>query len=440
MYLQIFYKASALTGKSARGAVLLARMCLFLACCVLTTLSWAQDAESRLYTPSQYAAFVAASNLPFDEYVQQTEERLRAVLDETYFANDPNYFGVEYPLERVVAMRAPFELESVEANCAQGAGESRVGFLFIHGLTDSPYYLREVARELVGRVTCSKARALLLPGHGTVPGDTLDVTWQDWMSMTQYGVESFRSEVDEIYIVGFSMGSTLGLLYAGEHREDSFLKGLILLSPAVRANSSLAFLSPYLRWFQDWLGQEEERDAARYESFSVNAAAEFYLLASQVDRYFFRALELPIFMAGSIDDGTIDYATSIDFFCDKAPSGARKMLVYQAQTNQVERQCTGMQIVDASVPSQRVFSISHTGVTNSAGDTHYGFDAGFSNCTHYGRGTPTFDSCVNDNSRTVYAERNLLLEGELEGKLIRRGSFNPHFADMLDAIIEFIGR
>jgi esterase/lipase len=438
MHRRIFYKAYVLTIKSVRGAACLAGFCLFLAFGVPT--SWAQETESELYTPSQYAAFVPASNLPFDEYVQRTEERLRAVLDETYFAKNPQYFGADYPIERVVTMRAPFEVKSAESNCAQDVDAPRVGFLLIHGLTDSPYYLREVARELVGRVPCATARALLLPGHGTVPGDTLGVTWQDWMATTQYGVESFRSEVDEIYIVGYSMGSTLGLLYADEHREDDFLKGLILLSPAVRANSSLAFLSPYLRWFQDWLDQEEERDAARYESFSVNAAAEFYSLASQVDRYFFRTLDLPIFMAGSIDDGTIDYATSIDFFCDKAPSGKRKMLVYQARTNQVERQCAGMQIVDASVPSQRVFSISHTGVTNSAADTHYGFDAGLRNCRRYGRGTQTYDSCVNDNPRTVYAELNLLLEGELEGKLIRRGSFNPHFDNMLDAIVEFIAR
>jgi hypothetical protein len=97
-----------------------------------------------------------------------------------------------------------------------------------------------------------------------------------------------------------------------------------------------------------------------------------------------------------------------------------------------------MQVVPAEAPGQRVYSLSHTSISVPPEDPHYGFDGAYSICLHYGDGTPDFNTCVNDDAQTVYGERNLGSEGRYEGKLIRRGSFNPHYAPMFEAIACFI--
>ena len=422
---------------SARALVLLA------AASVLVWLIFSGQGssyESPLYQPSSSRVGVPEEGLPFSDYIHETQATLREALASHYFSADSQHFGEKYPLERVVSMRAPFEMQDHSAACASGAGATRTGFLLLHGLTDSPYYLQGVARELVAKVPCAHVRAILLPGHGTVPGDTLDMSWREWMAATEYGVESFRDSVDQLYIVGFSLGTALALKHADVHRDDALVKGLILLSPAVRAANNLAYLSPYFRWIQDWTGQEEERDAARYESFSVNAGAQFYLIARQVEADSFAPLTLPVFMVGTIDDTTVNMESSIEFFCTKAPEDGRHMIVYQGQSKQLQTQCTGIEVVEASAPAQRVHSISHTGLTNAPDDPHYGFDADYANCRHYGDDSLVFDRCFNNNEATIYAERNLVLDGSLEDKLIRRGTFNPHFAAMVDAIVAFVAR
>ena len=47
-------------------------------------------------------------------------------------------------------------------------------------------------------------------------------------------------------------------------------------------------------------------------------------------------------------------------------------------------------------------------------------------------------ACRSDPAQTVYGERNLGSDGRLEGKLVRRGSFNPHYDEMLGAVVCFI--
>src|SRR5215470_932947 len=51
--------------------------------------------------------------------------------------------------------------------------------VLLHGLTDSPYSLRHVAKRYRDRGFL--AIGLRLPGHGTVPAALTDVRWEDWM-------------------------------------------------------------------------------------------------------------------------------------------------------------------------------------------------------------------------------------------------------------------
>lgn len=394
-------------------------------------------AELSLFRSSGQQVALPSAQTPFDQYVVNNEAHIRDVVTRAYFQEREAPFGPAYDIDAVVAMRAPYEL-TPSADCGQqGTG---LGFLLIHGLTDSPYLLHDVAASLRAEYPCALIRGLLLPGHGTVPGDTLAMDYHDWIAVTEYGVNSFRAEVDRLYMVGFSTGTSLSVLYADTHRDDELVQGLIMLSPAIAARSGLAFLSPYLRWVRDWLSQNSEADPARYESFSVNAGAQFYRLTKGLTDADFRPLNVPVFMAASADDSTVNMEAARDFFCSKTPSSRGHMLWFQTEGAQttLPTECVGLQILPAASEAHRVVNLAHTSMSMAPDNPHYGVQGDYRMCLHYGVDTQEFEQCVNDDSQTVYAETGAGEEKLYEGKLIRRGSFNPHYEFMLTQIVRFI--
>ena len=94
------------------------------------------------------------------------------------------------------------------------ANSKRTGALLIHGLTDTPYLMRDIGNSIIKNNDCMLIRSIVLPGHATVPGDLLDVKYSDWIDATNYGVKSFSdSGIDNIFIAGFSTGGALALNY-----------------------------------------------------------------------------------------------------------------------------------------------------------------------------------------------------------------------------------
>jgi hypothetical protein len=84
--------------------------------------------------------------------------------------------------------------------------------VLLHGLTDSPYSLRHIARRY--RDKGFVAIAIRLPGHGTVPAALTDVEWEDWDAATGRAVREARRRggpgkpVDK---VGVTKGGTLAM-------------------------------------------------------------------------------------------------------------------------------------------------------------------------------------------------------------------------------------
>lgn len=394
-------------------------------------------ADSPLFQSSGAQAPLPTAQTSFSDYVAINKAHIRDVLARDYFQVRETPFGAAYDIDSVVEMRAPYELKPA-ANCTEAGGGT--GFLLTHGLTDSPYLLHDVAQSLRAQYPCALIRGLLLPGHGTVPGDTLSMTNEDWIAVTEYGVNSFRGEVEALYMVGFSTGTSLSVRYMDAHRDDSLVHGLIMYSPAIQARSGLAFLSPYLSWFRDWLSENSESDPARYESFSVNAGAQFYTLTKGLSRDEFEPLNVPVFMAGSGDDSTVNMEAAREFFCAKAPNDQSRMLWFRAEaTDSAPQQlCPGLQVLQAASQEYRVVNLAHTSLSVSPENPHYGAEGLYRMCLHYGVDTTDYAQCVSDDAQTVYGETGLGEDGRYEGKLIRRGSFNPHYDETFAEVVSFI--
>lgn len=398
----------------------------------LLVLSACGDKPAHLQA-SGYAIVAPDSDISFAQYLESTRTQLERALTVVYERAGESPFGENYPLQRTLEMRSPYEIREAPL-CETGA--PRTGYLLIHGLTDSPYLLSSVARSLAGYSPCSVVRSVLLPGHGTVPGDSLDVHRDEWRRITRYGVESFRGRVNELYLVGYSAGATLSVEYADQNREDSFLAGLALMSPAMALPDATVRLAPYVRWFIDWLGVEQERDAAKYETLAINAGAEFYRLVQEVNWPDMRPLTLPVFMAISGADTTVDVNAAAEFYCQKAPAGKRHLLWYSSinDADQPRVDCDGIAVESAADADHRLVSISHVGITMPSTDPHYGRDAGYRQCLHYSALPERYEQCLGDDLETVYGERSLLIDGLYDGRLMRRATFNPAFDSMMQRI------
>ncbi|ODT21574.1 MAG: hypothetical protein ABS35_16865 [Kaistia sp. SCN 65-12] len=167
--------------------------------------------------------------------------------------------------------------------------------VFLHGLTDSPYSLRHVARQY--RERGFVAIAIRLPGHGTVPAGLTEVEWQDWLAATRLAVREARKRVDAaapLHLVGFSNGGALALMYALEALENKELarpERLVLISPMVGITAfarfaGLAGLPAILPAFAKaaWLGVLPEFNPFKYNSFPVNGARQSHLLTQALQQ------------------------------------------------------------------------------------------------------------------------------------------------------------
>lgn len=109
--------------------------------------------------------------------------------------------------------------------------------LLLHGLTDSPYSLRQVGEIL--HQQGFYVLGLRLPGHGTIPNALTSADYQDWMAVTRMGVEHVKAKIGNrgpFFLVGYSNGGALAVKYTLEAAENSRLAmpdRLILFSPAI---------------------------------------------------------------------------------------------------------------------------------------------------------------------------------------------------------------
>jgi len=415
-----------------RLCLALISLCLIAAC----------DKEPGRYTASNHAITTPQPGTPFSQYVADSRAKIRDALQELRYTPEPHPFD-DYTIDDAVSIRAPFEIPPDNQACAQKGktvqnGEG-VGFLLVHGLSDSPYLLSDVAASLHNALPCATLHALLLPGHGTVPGDLRDVSADQWQAAVKYGLESFDDTIHHIVPVGYSMGAALVVRAAENHRNDAELSAMILLSPGFAAYSDLAWLTPYVRYVKPWVDKRRDHDVAKYESLAMNAAAEFQLLTVPFGENTLPPLTQPVFMAVSSDDRTVRADIAAHFFCGKVESSNRYMIWYQGEAAALEDRiqpiCDDIDVVKSATPDLRTVNHAHTAMTMRPDNPHYGLTGDYRRCGHYSEAAD-YKACEEDNKDAIYGETNLL-ESATPGTL-RRGTFNPDFDAMMGKMVVFL--
>ena len=225
-------------------------------------------------------------------------------------------------------------------------GAPRGAAVLLHGLTDSPYSMREVAR--LYRAKGYVAIAIRLPAHGTVPGALTDVDWQDWSAATRLAVREACRRAGgplPLHLVGYSNGGALALQYALEALDDRALARpdrVVLISPMIGVTAFARFAGP-AGWPSifpafakaAWLAILPEFNPFKYNSFPINAARQTHLLTAALQRQIARQSRQgrladlpPILTFQSAIDFTVSTQAVVSALYDRLPANGSELVLY----------------------------------------------------------------------------------------------------------------
>ena len=341
-------------------------------------------------------------------------------------------------VEKIVDGNAPFELKPAAAG-SQGKHKTwRRGVLLAHGLTDSPYFMRHLAAFF--QENGFRVMAILLPGHGTQPGDLLDVTWKEWVKAVAYGADRLAEEVDEIYLAGFSAGGALSVY---QSLRDNRVRGLFLFSPALEISprAEWANLHKLYSWMAPsakWVNVRPDRDIYKYESFPKNAAAQMYALTQESrEQSLLHKLNIPVFAAASADDATVEPSATLNFMMHM-PHPSSKLVLYTTDEGKHARGFPPekLELVNSVLPRQKILSSAHTAIVLPPEDMHYGANGKYSNCVHYyPDDMEKYSVCIEHPEQALQGE---ITEANLKLGALRRLMYNPNFAALKVSMRRFI--
>jgi alpha-beta hydrolase superfamily lysophospholipase len=219
------------------------------------------------------------------------------------------------------------------------------GVLLLHGMTDSPYSLRNMGTRLHEEDV--HVVGLRVPGHGTAPSGLTYVHWQDMTAAVKLAVKHLHEQVGDkpVYIIGYSNGGALALHYALSVIEDPMLppvKKLVLISPEIGV-TKMAGLAIWQERIGHVLGLEKlrwndvlpEYDPFKYNSFAINAGDQAYRLTIENRKRLDAITEagkldqLPQILAfQSVLDATVSAAALVEELFEKLPDAGHELVAF----------------------------------------------------------------------------------------------------------------
>jgi alpha-beta hydrolase superfamily lysophospholipase len=290
---------------------------------------------------SDWTQYLAAEEKIFAEVRTEVTDRLGPESrneGNRYFADSPIYpgnFATDWNRSYILAPDGP----------PVGA------VVLLHGLTDSPYSLRHIAR--LYRDDGFVAVAVRLPGHGTVPSGLTNVEWEQWTAATRLAVREARRRVGPgtpLHVVGFSNGGALAMKYALEAIGDNTLARpdrIVLVSPMIGI-TSLARFAGVFGWpavfpafaKAAWLGIVPEFNPFKYNSFPVNGARQTSQVAralqEQIAQYASdgRLAGLaPVLTFQSVVDFTVSTRAIINSLYANLPANGSELVLFDLNRN-----------------------------------------------------------------------------------------------------------
>ena len=221
----------------------------------------------------------------------------------------------------------------------------KAGVLLLHGMSDSPYSLRNIGLSL--HESGATVIGLRLPGHGTAPSGLVEMHWQDMTAAVRIAMSHLHRTCNSqpLYIIGYSNGSALAVHYVLSALDDPQLPkadGLILVSPAIGVTPLAAFAVWQARLGLllgldklAWNSIELEYDPYKYNSFAINAGDQVYRLTNETQKLIKKNNDAgrlqdmpPILAFQSVVDATVSTSAVVTGLFQKLPAAGHELVLF----------------------------------------------------------------------------------------------------------------
>jgi esterase/lipase len=307
------------------------------------------------------------------------------------------------------------------------------GVLLVHGLGDSPYSFIDIGQELADRGFL--VHTVLLPGHGSKPGDMLHVRYKQWRYVVEENIKLLQQETPRVYLGGFSTGANLVTELAIDMPE---IDGLVLFSPAFKSKTNLDKFAGVAAVFKHWLYKPDEdsdphTNYARYETVPSNALAQFYKTSKNVRRRIkAKGYDKPTLMVMSRRDSVIDVNHVRALFSEYFTNPSSRIIWYGTIERDDEPFDRRIIVKPESFPSFQVTDYSHMGLLFSPKNEHYGVKGDYRFCRN-GQGVAGYRQCQNGGD-VWYSSWGTRRSGKVHARL----TFNPQFGHMIETMMSVV--
>lgn len=370
-----------------------------------------RNANDRFY-PSGLNSHFLGGYTHFNAYQLEMESIIRQARVDLHGDN----------AEHIVAVNSPQEHRPLQP---------RRGIILVHGLFESPYSMSSLFDSLCNEDTW--VQNILLPGHGTRPGDLLDVTLEDWIKMLEFSLHCMHHIVDEISVIGMSTGASLALFSA---LNGAPIDKIVLFAPAIEIINpfaSYSFLHQTISWAwhrAKWFSKAPERDYAKYQSICFNSVYQVARLTHRIQNMSHRC-PCPMMMIITDDDEVVSTSANIDYFHEQTHPQKRLVLYSHERQPQTTEQIS---IVFSRDLKHKILDYSHPCLAVSPDHPHYGRAGDFQDDVHYhtwwGKNLP------HRHDPEVYY--GALKSVNLNNHHLHRIRYNPHFPELMVEIRQFL--
>lgn len=343
--------------------------------------------------------------MPFSEYVQHAKDLILQA------RTDLNLINTEEIMNAV----SPFEWKN---------NKPKNGVLLSHGLYDSPFMMHDIGQHFFNKGFL--VRGMLLPGHGTQPEDLLNIHRRDWLNAVHYGIKSTAEEVENLYLVGYSIGAALSIL-SSEISDN--IRGLILFAPAVQPKHRKAHilrLHKLFTWVSQkakWYVTNRSDNFLRYADHPYHAGHQAILTMQKAKK---TITNKPVMIVASEDDETISAEAILNYF-SKLPNSKNRLIYYSSDNLQFED--PKIEVRNSSYENENILDFSHRCLTISPNNYYLGREGKYIDYAHYQNGE-------HKNAKEI--KKGAITVKNLTQHTMERLSYNPDFDYVTEVIDKFI--
>lgn len=274
------------------------------------------------------------------------EDRLFRQLDALVYARAPDFeTGAINRYNRGSIADPEYRQPNWNRSFELATAAPRAGVLLLHGMSDSPYSLRQLGLSL--HAAGAYVIGMRMPGHGTAPAGLVELQVGDMTAAVQLGMRHLAEQAGDrpLYIVGYSTGAALAVQYVLAQRKDASLPPadrLVMLSPAIGVTPLAAFAVWQARLGHllgldklAWEVIRPEYDPYKYISFAVNAGDVVYRLTDEIQRELEsissrgEVVDLPPILAfASLVDATVSTSALVSGLFDRLPSNGHELVLF----------------------------------------------------------------------------------------------------------------